>query len=156
MIRIRPYRPTDAPELSDLFHRAVHEGAARFYTAAERTAWAPPDAPGPDWADRLGAEITLVAETTHLAPAGFMTLGRDGHLDLAYVHPQAMVTGVAAALHDRMLGIARDLGHTRLDTEASHLARRFFLRQGWTDHGAQQVIRHGVTLTNFRMEKRLA
>lgn len=155
MIRVRPYRREDAPALAEIFFRAVHEGAVDYYTARERAAWAPRDALPPDWADRLGRQMTQVAETDGFSPAGFMTLGHDGHLDLAYVAPEAMGTGVAAALYDRLLVLAREAGMTRLETEASHLARRFFLKQGWAELTRQQVERDGVLITNFRMEKYL-
>lgn len=153
-IRIRPYRDGDAPVLATVFERAVREGAAGAYDADQRAAWASALDTPPDWAQRLGEEITLVAERDgHVA--GFMTLGRDGFLDLAFVLPEAMGTGVAAALHDRVLAEAEARDLTRLTTEASHLARRFFLKQGWRELGAIEVELGGTTLTSFQMEKRL-
>lgn len=155
MTRIRPLAPGDPPALHAIFFRAVREGAAAAYSDAQRAAWAAdPEMPA-DWPRRLADQVTVVAEAAG-RPIGFMTLGRDGHLDLAYVLPEAMGTGVAAALHDRLLAEAEKLGLARLDTEASHLARRFFARQGWTVIAEQQIERRGQTLTNFRMEKRLA
>jgi len=155
VIRVRRYRAGDAAPLHAIFYRAVHEGAAAFYSVAEQRAWAPHTAPPSDWAARLADQITCVAEEPD-GPVGFMTLGHDGHLDLAYVAPETMGRGVASALHDRILAEAQARGLTTLDTEASHLARRFFLRQGWRDHGAQQVARGDVRLTNFRMTKTVA
>jgi putative acetyltransferase len=155
MTRIRPMAADDPPALYVIFFRAVHEGAAGAYNDAQRAAWAPEPAMPADWPRRLADQVTLVAEAKG-RPVGFMTLGRDGHLDLAYVLPEAMGSGVAAALHDRLLAEAAALGLTRLDTAASHLARRFFARQGWTVIAEQQIGRRGQKLTNFRMEKRLA
>ncbi|MCA8882047.1 MAG: GNAT family N-acetyltransferase [Rhodobacteraceae bacterium] len=152
--RIRPFRAEDALPLRALYYRAVQEGAARFYDQRQRDAWARAPEMPPDWRDRLGREITLVAEDAR-GPVGFMTLGHDGHLDLAFVAPEAMGTGIAAALHDRLLVEAEARGIAHLTTEASHLARRFFLRQGWREIAEQQVDLGGVRLTNFRMEKRL-
>ena len=42
-----------------------------------------------------------------------------------------------------------------IPTDASALARRFFLKQGWQDGPRQDVTRHGVTLHNYRMAKDL-
>ena len=157
MIRVRPYRPADALPLRQVFWRAVQEGAASAYDQRQRDAWArAPEAP-PDWPDRLGRQITLVAEATEgdASPVGFMTLGHDGHLDLAFVLPEAMGGGAAAALHDRLLAEAAARGMDRLTTEASHLARRFLLKQGWTELAAQEVEIGGVRLVNFRMAKRV-
>lgn len=154
MTRIRSYRPGDAPALRLIFWRAVQEGTKAAYDQRQRDAWArAPEAP-PDWPDRLGTQITLVAERDGAA-VGFMTLGHDGHLDLAFVAPEAMGTGVAAALHDRVLTEAAARGIDRLTTEASHLARRFLLRQGWREIAAQEVEIGGVRLANFRMAKRV-
>ena len=76
----------------------------------------------------------------------------DGYLDFAYVAPDAMGQGVAKALYDAILAVAEKAGLARLTSEASHLARRFFERQGWRVVEEQSVARNGVTLTNFRME----
>lgn len=152
MTRIRPYRAGDAHALHDIFRRAVLEGAAGAYTEAERQAWlGRADMPA-DWSARLGDEITLVGEAGG-APAGFMTLGRDGHLDLAYVLPEAQGTGLAAALHDRIVRVAQEHAMPGLTTEASIVARRFFLKQGWRVIAEQSVERNGMRLRNYRMEK---
>ncbi|OSP55482.1 GNAT family N-acetyltransferase [Pseudoruegeria sp. SK021] len=155
MIRIRPFEPADAPELLLVFQRSVQEGAASAYDAAQRHAWASAVTASPVWTRRLGDQITVVAQHPD-GLIGFMTLGYDGHLDLAYVRPDWMGKGIAARLHDRLLARAEDHNMTRLTTEASLLARRFFLRQGWRELARQEVQRGAVSLTNFRMDKRLA
>lgn len=154
IVRVRAYREGDAPRLAQVFDRAVREGTVGAYDAAQRAAWASAMDTPPDWSRRLSEEITLVAERDGRV-AGFMTLGRDGFLDLAFVLPEAMGTGVAAALHDRVLVEADARGMTRLTTDASHLARRFFLKQGWRDLGERQVELGGTLLPSFGMEKRL-
>lgn len=153
-MRVRSYQDGDAPCLAQVFDRAVREGAVGAYDAAQRAAWASAPKAPPDWAERLSEEITIVAERDS-AVVGFMTLGRDGFLDLAFVLPEAMGTGVAAALHDRILAEAEARGMTRLTTEASHIARRFFLKQGWRDLGEIQIEIGGAMLPSFGMEKRL-
>lgn len=156
MIRLRRYAPGDAQALFEVFYRAVHEGAAAHYTPEERHAWAPEPRHGPNWPDRLSRQITLIAETGRTSgPQGFMTLGRDGYLDFAYVLPEQRGQGISDALHDRMLTEARALGLSRLETEASHLARRFFLKCGWHVTAAQSVERRGVAIANFRMERQI-
>lgn len=154
MIRIRNFCPSDSDALRQIFYRAVHEGTTAWYTPEQRAAWANAAEAPPEWPKRLGDHMTVVAEMDAQI-SGFMTLGYDGHLDLAFVTPESMGTGVASALHDRLLSLARAAGLELLTTEASHLARRFFLRQGWTELAAQEVELRGVSLANFRMEKRL-
>jgi putative acetyltransferase len=150
MIRVRPYRKVDSRQTFAVFVDAVHNGTTAFYTAEERAAWAGTGVMPEDWHPRLADHITYVA-TTGGAIAGFMTMGRDGHIDLAYVAPAQARSGIGGALYAALLAEARTMGLVRMDTGASHLAKRFFLRHGWQIEARQSVIRHGVALTNFRM-----
>ncbi|MEV8468624.1 GNAT family N-acetyltransferase [Fluviibacterium sp. DFM31] len=155
MTRIRPYVAADAPALRGIFTEAVQVGARAQYSAAQRDAWsgAAQHCP-PDWGDRLGDHLTFVAEQDG-DPVGFMTLGRDGHLDLAFVLPQVMGQGVADALHDRILAEAQARGLSRLTTEASLRAQPFFRRMGWRLVAHQTVEIRGQRLDNAVMEKPL-
>ncbi|MCV2869748.1 GNAT family N-acetyltransferase [Defluviimonas sp. WL0002] len=131
MTSVRAYRPEDRAAKARVFFRAVHEGAAQFYDPAQRAAWAP--SPEPDWnePDRQMDQWCWVAETDG-ALTGFMSLERDGYLDMAFVVPEAMGTGVAQALYRTLEDHARQNGLRRLTVRASHLARHFFEKQGWT------------------------
>ena len=129
-LRIRRYRPEDRPACWQIFYRAVREGAAGHYSEAQRAAWAPTPLPALDGYDKLGAQLCFVAERDG-ALTGFMSLECDGYLDMAFVLPEEMGKGTAAALHGGILAEARQLGLTRMTVHASHLARRFFLKQGW-------------------------
>lgn len=157
-MRLRRFYETDAAACGALFYRAVHEGAAEHYTPEQRAAWAPWQVPPPEVLERLAArlceEITWVAEEQD-ALQGFMSLRIDGYLDMAFVAPERRRTGLAGQLYEKIEAAARDLGLTRLNTEASHLARHFFARRGWQLDAAQQVERRGVLIPNFRMSKAL-
>lgn len=152
---IRSYRQGDARALGEIFHRAVHEGAAGRYSKAERDAWSPRPPASRMWEGRLSEADTVVAVEEGV-PVGFMSLDLSrGYLDLAYVLPEAMGQGVAAALYAVLESRARASGLARLTTEASHLAEPFFARQGWRVLRRQTVERHGVMLSNAVMEKAL-
>lgn len=154
-ITIHRFRAGEGDLLGQLFHRSVHEGATRTYDAAQRAAWSPAPPQGPDWENRLAAAITLVAWAGR-EPVGFMTLVPEtGYLDLAFVAPEMQGQGVAAMLYGLLERCARRRGLDRLTTDASELARRFFLRQGWQDGPRQRVERHGVALHNYPMAKPL-
>ena len=153
-MRVRKGTPADLPACYGVMHQSVREGAGRFYTKAQRAAWVPQAEPPATWLDRLGQQHVWVAETRGQI-IGFMTLEPDGHLDFAYVAPSHMGTGVAAALHTAVVGWARAGGIPRLHTEASHFARRFFLRAGWQEIAAETVTRNGQDLERFRMILRL-
>lgn len=152
---VRSFAPSDAKALGEVFHRAVHEGASVRYTPEECAAWSPAPPSSRMWQDRLAGAETVVAETP-AGPVGFMSLDLSrGYLDLAFVLPEAMGRGVAAALYAVLEGRARAAGLMRLTTEASLLAEPFFARQGWQLVARQQVERHGVLLRNALMEKTL-
>lgn len=154
-LTLRAYEPEDARATAWLFHETVRDAAGAGYTDAQRQAWSPnlPDlAP---WHERLAGARTLIAEDGDDL-VGFMSLRDDGYLDLAFVRADRTGTGIAKALYDDLIKHARAAGRRTLTTDASHLARRFFERQGWRVTREQTQSRRGVALTNFRMTIDLA
>jgi putative acetyltransferase len=148
---IRPYRPGDADALAQIFFDAVRIGAAPKYPAAELAAWAPIRPSAEVWAARLAPLTTFVAEAHQ--PIGFMSLGPNGYLDLAFVAPEQRGQGVADALHAAVLAYAQSQALPLLTTEASRMARPFFLRMGWQDLARQTVERGGQRIENFKMQR---
>ncbi|MGI3184516.1 GNAT family N-acetyltransferase [Nioella aestuarii] len=154
-ITIHRFRAGEGDLLGQLFHRSVHEGAAGAYDAAQRAAWSPEPPSGPVWEARLAGGLTLVAWTGR-DPVGFMMLiPETGHLDLAFVAPEMQGQGVAAMLYGLLERSARRRGLARLTTDASELARGFFLKQGWQDGPRRRIERHGIALHNYPMAKSL-
>ena len=152
-ILVRKFLREDATTLGQIFHRAVNEGAKQHYSSAQRRAWSQCAPSGPDWEARLGDAETFVAERDG-SLVGFMSLViESSHLEFAYVAPEAMGAGVSNALYADLEFKARACGLSRLSTDASELARPFFLRQRWRLIERQEIVRHGVTLHNYRMEK---
>lgn len=148
MVTLRPYRAADRAACAAVFFRAVREGAAGAYDAAQREAWAP-DGPE-EGADRLLDEWCLVAERGGRV-AGFMAMTPEGYLDMAFVLPEEMGRGTAGLLYDALLAKARAAGLSRLTVHASHLARPFLERRGWQVEAAERVARNGQSLDRFAM-----
>lgn len=154
-MKISPITFSDANACYDVFFRAVHEGTGAFYTKTQQAAWAPPRGSAPnDWPKRLTQGYAIGAKRWGKM-CGFMTMGTDGHIDFAYVLPNEMGKGTAVKLYKACAAEARKRGLTVMDTEASHLAKRFFEKHGWHVTARQMVIRNGVGIENFRMEKSL-
>jgi len=153
-VTVRRFRDEDAEATARLFFEAVHRGTSPFYDEAERNAWAPRIPETSAWLDRLKPQSVFVAEMDGQV-VGFMTLRSDGCVDLAYVLPEMMGQGIAKELHRHTLREAARLGLRKLRADASHLARPFFERQGWTVVRRQCVHRAGVALANSAMEKLL-
>ena len=153
-MRIRLVRPDDAAALAALFYDSVHRGARDAYDTAQRRSWAPRVPETAAWRARLGDHTGFVAERDG-DPIGFMTLRADGRIDLAFVAPDAIGQGVAKALYDEILREAVRAEMPRLHAEASLMARPFFERQGWVVIAPETVVRDGVSIPRFRMEKRI-
>jgi len=151
---IRRFQEEDAPATATLFHASVHGLARDRYDQAQRDAWAPHVPETAAWLKRRRPQSAFVAEREG-AIVGLMTVRPDGYLDLAFVAPDASRQGVASRLYHAIEVEAVALGLSRLHAQASHLARPFFERQGWTVVQEQTVQRNGVALTNFAMEKPL-
>lgn len=153
-LRIRRYQDQDATASAQLFFEAVQTGARDAYTQDQRNAWAPSVPDILQWHDRLKMQFSLMAYQNEQL-SGFMTLTEQGIIDLAFVRPTAMGTGVAGQLYDAILKQARTKQFSHLETYASHQARRFFEKRNWTVIKQQIVVRDDVELTNFHMELKL-
>ena len=154
-IAIRPYKAEDAATLVDVFRAAVRGIASQDYSAAQLRAWAPDQIEVEAFARGRAGNATWIAEVSGRV-AGFGDLEPDGHVDMLYVHPDFKRRGVGRALIEHIETQARELEIRRLYTEASITARPVFERQGFRVIVAQTVVVRGESLTNFRMEKRLA
>ena len=154
-MRTRPYAAADLDALIVLFQTAVRSLAGVEYTFEQVLAWAPDGVDRDHWRVRLAASSAWVATSGDRA-MGFISLEWDGHIDMLYVHPDFQRRGVASTLLQRLVASAAARGLDRLFTEASITAKPFFERQGFRVIAAQEVIRLGEPLANFRMERRLA
>lgn len=152
VIALRDGDRADAALCFAIYREAVLSGAAPLYTEAERGAWCPTDDDGGWIADRLAAGRTWIAETG-ATPLGFLTATREGHLDLFFVMPGARRTGVAPALYDAFTEWADAQGIATRTTHASHLARAFLERRGWTVTRQEVVPRNGIDLVRWHMER---
>ena len=152
--RIRNYREGDAPEIARLFYETVRSVNRKDYSEEQVEAWAP-GVPDPDeWHERMTGRRTLVAEGGGQV-VGFAELEGDGHLDMLYLHKDAVRRGVGSGLYRAVEREARASGLGRIFTEASITARPFFERHGFRVVREQTVTVRGVPMTNFAMEKPL-
>lgn len=145
----------DAVACHDVYFDAVRNGTAPLYSDEEARAWAPSE-DVEDWLPpRLQDGITWIAEDEGHA-IGFLTVTTDGHLDLFFVRPDWRGTGLAPALYQCMRGWAVARGLTEMTTHASQFARRFLEPRGWVVLETESAVRHGVTMTRWKMGWRVA
>jgi putative acetyltransferase len=151
---IRDYQPEDARALTDIFYDSIHQVAVEHYTPEQAHAWAPLPKDYDGWQQRLDGKPPFVAEIDGEI-VGFITLESDGHIDWTYTHPGFQRRGIAGKLYQHLESVARDQGMARLYVEASYLARPFFEQRGFEVMQQNNTQRHGQTLSNWSMQKRL-
>jgi putative acetyltransferase len=149
-MQVRPYTSADLGPLTALFTASVHVLGASFYDAAQRLAWAPLPPDLELWQQRLSRLHTLVAHDAKQL-AGFISYEDNGHIDLLYTEPSFQRRGVAALLVNSVVKLFPGV---ELFTEASLVAKPFFLRQGFQIVEEQHVPFQGITFQRFAMRKR--
>ncbi len=147
-MEIREYCEGDIQEIVELFFNTVHGVCNRDYTQEQLDAWA-----GPVNADQwnpvfLEHDTLVAAEDGNIV--GFGDIDSTGYLDHLFVHKDYQGQGIATALCDRLE--SRFLVNT-ITTHASITAKPFFEARGYGVVREQQVMRRGVVLTNYVMEK---
>ena len=154
-MHIRDFASDDSKELASLFRRAVREIGARDYNAAQIDAWADGIS-----AENLDARLSdgrlaLVAVGEDGKLLAFGDLEASGHLDFLYALPEAAGKGIAARLYETLETRARAKAITRLYTEASEPARRFFLKTGFVVLRRRDFMIGTTPIHYYAMEKLL-
>lgn len=126
MMRIRPARPEEAPELSELALRSKgHWGYDAAFLAAcrEELTLRPAE---------LAAHRTVVAEREGrlLGLATLVGAPPVGELGMLFVAPEAIGRGVGSALYRHVLATAQELGFARLELDADPNAEPFYRAMG--------------------------
>lgn len=155
-VRIRSYRPGDEHALAEVFFTSVREAARDDYSEEQVRAWAV-ELPDPStFAERAeDGRLLLVAVDGNDHVVAYADLENDGHIDHLYCRPSWIGRGVGSALYEAIESEARARGMRRLFVEASEAARRMFERNGFRVVHRNDLVRHGVELHNFDMEKDL-
>ena len=147
---IRPYHPTDRAAATLVYYRAIREGAAGFYTSEQCAHWAPSPDPDLTKPDKLLDQWAWIAEENGQI-TGFMSLAHDGLLDMAFVLPEVMGKGTAAALYDVLIAKARAERLPKLTVDASVYSHGFLIKRGWHVDWQGDRIYDGVAFFGYAM-----
>lgn len=148
-MRLHSYRPDNCEEMAALFYETVHAVCAKDYAAAQLDAWASGTVELDAWNRSFLAHTSVVAEENGRI-VGFGDMDVSGYLDRLYVHKDFQRQGIGAAICDALEStVLADI----ITTHASITAVPFFSSRGYRVIKEQQVVRNGVTLTNFVMRK---
>ena len=91
---VRPYRPSDLPEITELFYDTVHTVNAGDYTPEQLDAWADGAPDTAEWGRTLAEHTAFVAMEGEIL-AGFGDMDASGYLDRLYVHKDFQRRGIA-------------------------------------------------------------
>lgn len=140
---------SDCEQLADLFYQTVHAVNAKDYTKEQLDVWADGNVNLKEWDNSFSAHYTVVCVKDDII-VGFGDIDKTGYLDRLYVHKDYQRQGVASAICDEL----EQAVHTnKIRTHASITAKPFFERRGYKVIKEQQVIRAGISLINYVMEK---
>lgn len=154
---ILKYHSDDLEEIVELFFETVHEINRKDYTEVQLDAWAPQSERETllkSWEKSLHEHISYVAKRGSLL-VGFADITLEGYVDRIYVHKDFQGQGIAKELLEKLEGEAYELGLYNLSTDASITAVPFFKKQGYIIATEKTVLRNGIALRNFTMEKEL-
>ena len=154
-IALRPYLPSDAPALVDIFVSSIEELTGDDYSEAQREAWMSAADNEEAFVKRVTQHLTLLA-TVDSEPAAFASLKDNEHVDFLYVHPNYVGQGLATALYEALEKLARNRGAKRMTVDASDTAQEFFEHRGFVMKQRNSIHRSGEWLANTSMEKSLA
>lgn len=151
-VSIRPYKPSDIPELIQLFKEAVAAINIRHYTPEQIAVWT--DIDTVKWQTKLAERIVFVAEIDSTI-VGFADLTHEGYLDHLYVHKDFQARWVSLHLFRAIEKAARELGLSKITTDCSITAKVPAERMGFVVVKEQTVEKCGQTFINYAMEKNL-
>ena len=147
---IRKYKTSDCDKMAGLFYNTVHSVNAKDYSDKQLEAWADGNVDLREW-DRSFLQHTTLVSIENDEIVGFGDIDSSGYLDRLYVHKDYQGKGAATAICDEL---ERAVQGRNITTHASITARTFFEHMGYVVIRQQEVIRRGIRLTNFVVEKK--
>ena len=146
---LRKYNSDDCKQLAELFYQTVHNVNDKDYTKEQLDAWATGMVDLKEWDKSFQEHYTVVAVKQNEI-IGFGDIDKSGYLDRLYVHKDHQREGIATAICNKLEYLP---GQVRITTHASITARPFFEKRGYNVIKQQEVVRGGISLINFVMEK---
>ncbi|NGX50120.1 MAG: putative N-acetyltransferase YafP [Candidatus Anoxychlamydiales bacterium] len=153
-IVIRSYRLEEAKALMYIFYNTIHKVNIKDYTLEQVDAWAPKEnLKIEDWQERFKKSNPIVAIVDEKI-VGFAEFGSDGYIDCFYIHHEWIGKEIGTALMKEIFLRAKKNNIKRIFVDVSITAKPFFEKKGFMVLSKQTIIRKGVELTNYQMEKR--
>lgn len=146
---IRKYKSSDCEQLAELFYQTVHNVNAKDYTQEQLDVWATGNVNLEKWNKSFLEHYTIVAINDEII-VGFGDIDKTGYLDRLFVHKDYQKQGIASIMCNEL---EQSVKGNKITTYASITAKPFFEQRGYKVIRKQQVIRNGISLTNYVMTK---
>lgn len=148
-MQLREYMTSDCDQLARLFFQTVHSVNAKDYTKEQLDVWASGNVDLNRWDMSFKEHYTIIA-TDNDQIIGFGDIDSSGYLDRLFVHKNHQHKGIATAICDEL---ESSVTGKKIITHSSITAEPFFEKRGYRVKKEQTVVRNGISLTNFIMEK---
>ena len=148
---IRQYEPTDCEFLAKLFYHTVHSVNAKDYSKEQLNVWATENIDLDKWNKSFAEHFTVIAVENDIV-VGFGDIDATGYLDRLYVHKDYQRRGIATKICEKLESAIKV---DKIVTHSSITAKPFFEQRDFRMIKEQQVIRNGIALTNYVMEKHI-
>ena len=154
-IFIRDYRPEDVQALANIYYNTIHRINIQDYTEEQVDVWAPITSLETEgWAKKF-LRIKPIIATIGDEIVGFTQFEPNGHIDYFYCHHEWIGKGVGSALMKEILHRAENNHIHLIFSEVSITAKPFFEKWRFRVVAQQKILRQGIELTNFKMERAL-
>lgn len=152
---VQPLSLDETQEAAELFCETVHTVNIRDYTQDQVSAWAPPTQQARQAvADRLKSQRTVGIKECGIL-IGFGSLTSSFDIDMLFVHKHRQGQGIGTRLIKELENIAARNGKSVIKVDVSLTAFPFFKHYGYTPIAKQTVMRRGIALENYQMEKKI-
>jgi putative acetyltransferase len=152
-ISVRDYHPDDVQALANIYFNTIHKINIQHYTEEQVNVWAPTSSLETEgWAKKFPRTKPIIA-TVGDQIVGFAEFEPNGHIDCFYCHHEWIGKGVGSSLIKEILQRAKTCHIHLIFAEVSITAKPFFEKWGFKVVTEQTIVRKGVELTNFKMER---
>ncbi|UKB83089.1 GNAT family N-acetyltransferase [Chryseobacterium sp. MEBOG06] len=153
-IIIRKGNENDLKEMQLLFTHTIDVICRKDYDDMQRKAWSSGTENEERWLSVLKDQYVLVAILNDQL-VGFCTLDQGNYIDLLFVHHNHQHEGIASRLYTHIEQKALEQNELYLTADVSKTARPFFKKKGFQIIKEQIVYVKGISLTNYKMTKKL-
>ena len=140
--------------IANIFRDAIYRTAAGYYSQEQILAWCPREIDYHYWKWRCELKRPFVYWRNDNA-VGFIELDYNGHIDCHYVSPEYNRQGIGGELLRHVIQISEELNMDKIFVEASHGAKGLYLKNGFMEICLNKVLRNGVIIDHWILERKV-